>query len=148
MNCAGEKSDRLLFASFGRAVQSVSGLYLFPASTVTPSLRVKVCSGLVDVGISGVTGPRLPAPMTVTRQLVSRELRCPAIAGVQAAQPLLAHEFARCLEEVRIVDRRVVRHIRQHRRLYPVGHMRSGGVVVLATKQKDTHFVLHKIPSV
>ena len=37
-----KKSDRLLFASFGRAVQSVSGLYLFPASTVRPSVSVKV----------------------------------------------------------------------------------------------------------
>ena len=70
--------------------------------------------------------------MTVTRQLVSRELRCPAIAGVQAAQPLLAHEFARCLEEVGIVGRRVVRHIRQDRRLRATGHVRPGCVVVLA----------------
>src|SRR5690554_2789021 len=88
-----KKSDRLLFASFGCAVQSVSGLFLFPASTVRPSLRVKVCSGLVDVGISGVTGPRLPAPMTVTRELVSRELRCPAVAGVKSTQPFLANQL-------------------------------------------------------
>ena len=81
---------------------------------------------------SGVKKPRLPAPMTVTRQLVSRKLRCPAIAGVQAAQPLLAHELARGLEEVWIVRRRVVRHIRQDRRLRATGHVRPGRVVVLA----------------
>lgn len=33
-----KKSDRLLFASFGCAAQSVSGLFLFLASTVRPSL--------------------------------------------------------------------------------------------------------------
>jgi len=68
--------------------------------------------------------------MTVTRQLVSRELRCPAIAGVQAAQPLLTHELARGLEEVWIVRRRVVCHIRQDRRLRATGRVRPGRVVV------------------
>lgn len=55
--------------------------------------------------------------MPATRQLASRELRCPALAGVQPAQPLLAYEFARGLEENGIFDRRVARHIRQHRTL-------------------------------
>ena len=43
---------------------------------------------------------------------VSRDLRRPAVAGVQSAKPLLPNQLARCLEEVRIVDRRVVRHVR------------------------------------
>lgn len=31
--------------------------------------------------------------MTVTRELVSRELRCPAVAGVQSTQPFLANQL-------------------------------------------------------
>jgi len=127
-----KKSNRLLFASLGFDGQSIPGLRFVSDKRSQTFLRVKVCAEFDDVGISGVTRPRLPAPMTVTRQLISRELRCPAIAGVQAAQPLLTHELARGLEEVGIVRRRVVRNIRQDRRLRATGHVRPGCVVVPA----------------
>ena len=41
-----KKSDRLLFASFGCAAQSVSGLFLFPAITVSPFLA----EGVLRIG--------------------------------------------------------------------------------------------------
>jgi len=76
--------------------------------------------------------PRLPAPMTERSRKTNPELRCPAIAGVQAAKPLLSHKLPRRLEEVGIVDRRVVRHIRQYGRLRAIGHVRPGGHHLLA----------------
>jgi hypothetical protein len=51
--------------------------------------------------------------MSLARQLVSQDRSRPTVAGVQAAQPLYAYELSRCLEEVRIIGRPVVRHFRQ-----------------------------------
>ena len=47
-------------------------------------------------------------------------------------QPLLAHEYPRSPEEIRIVDRWIGSRIRKDRRFDAIRHVRAGGVVVLA----------------
>jgi hypothetical protein len=49
-----------------------------------------------------VKSPRLTAPIAAKHPTVSPELRCPAVAGVKAAEPFLPDQLAWRLEEVRI----------------------------------------------
>lgn len=131
-DCAGEKIGQAAFCFILRLVGE--GLRPVRRAGRAPSnlfraedvLRIGGCRNfrrdtVSAVGTDGRESPNCQA-----------KLRCPAVTGVQSAEPLLAYQLPRCLEEVRIVDRRVVRHIRQDRRFRATGHVRPGRVVVLA----------------